>query len=49
MYSKLDHFWATGKLYFSLNKLTYQSKKTDKQGPPEIKNFHSINFDHIAI
>ena len=49
MYSKLHHCWATAKLYFSLNELTYQSKKIDKQGSPEMKNFHSIHFDHIVI
>ena len=49
MYSKLDHFRATAKLYFGLNELMYQSKKTDKQGSLEMNNFHSINFDHIAI
>ena len=42
-------FLATVKVYFSLNELTYQSKKTDKQGSPEMKSFHSINFDYIAI
>ena len=49
MYSKLHHCWATVKVYFSLNELTYQSKKTDKQGSREMKNFHLINFDYIAI
>ena len=49
MYSKLHHCWATVKVYFSLNELTYQSKKTDKQGSPEMKSFHSIHFDYIAI
>ena len=49
MYSKLHHCWATVKVYFSLNELTYQSKKTDKQGSLEMKSFHLINFDYIAI
>ena len=37
MYLKLHHCWATDKVYFSPNNLTYQSKKTDKQGSLEIK------------
>ena len=49
MYSKLHHFCATVKVHFSLNELTYQSKKTGKQGSPEMKKFYSINFDYIAI
>ena len=49
MYSELHHYWATVKAYVSLNELTYQSKKTDKQGSPEMKSFHSIHFDYIAI
>ena len=49
MYSKLHHCWATVKAYFILNELTYQSKKTDKQGPLEMKSFHSINFYYVAI
>ena len=49
MCSKLHHCWATAKANFSLNELTYQSKKTDKQGSPEMKSFHSINFDYIPI
>ena len=49
MCSKLHHYWATVKVYFSLDELTYQSKQADKQGSPEIKNFHSVNFDYIAI
>ena len=49
MYSKLHHCWATVKVYFSLNQLKYQSKKTDNQGSLEMKSFHSIKFDYIAI
>ena len=49
MNSKLPHCWATIKVYFSLNELTHQSKKTDKHGLPEMKSFHLINFDYIAI
>ena len=49
MYSKLHHCWATVKVYFSLNELTHQSKKTDKQGSPEMKNFHSVTFDYSVI
>ena len=32
----------TVKVYFSLNELTYQAKKKDKQGSLEMKSFHSI-------
>ena len=49
MYSKLNHCWATVKVYFSLKELTYQSKKTNKQRSLEMKSFHLINFDYIAI
>ena len=49
MYSKLYYCWETIKIYFNPNELTYQSKKIDKQGSPEMKNFHSVNFDYIAI
>ena len=49
MYSKLQHGSATVKVYFNLNELTYQLKKTDKQGSLEMKSFHSINFDYIAM
>ena len=49
MYLKLHHCWAAVKVHFSLNELTYQSKKTDKQGSPEMKNFHSVNFDYTGI
>ena len=40
---------ATVKVYFSVNELAYQSKKTDKQGSLEMKSFHLINIDYIAI
>ena len=49
MYSKLHHCWATVKVYFSPNVLTYKSKKTDKQGSLGIKSFHSINFNYIVM
>ena len=49
MYSKLHHCWATAKVYFILNELMYQSKKTDKQGSLEMKSFHWINLDCIAM
>ena len=49
MYSKLNHCWATVKVYFSLKELTYQSKKTNKQRSLEMKSFHLINFDCTAI
>ena len=49
MYSKLHLCSATVKVYFNLNELTYQLKKTDKQGSLEMKSFHSINFDYIAM
>ena len=49
MNSKFHHCWATVKVYFSLNELMYQSKKTDKQGSLEMKSFQLISFDYIAI
>ena len=49
MHSKLHHCWATAKVHFSLNELNYQPEETDKQGSLEMKSFHSINFDYIAI
>ena len=49
MYPKLHHCWATVEACFSLNESMYQSKKTDKEESPEMKNFHVINFDYIAI
>ena len=49
MYPKLHHCWATVEVYFSLNELMFQSKKTDKQESLEMKSFHSINFNYIAI
>ena len=49
MYSKLHLCSATVKVYFNLNELRYQLKNTDKQGSLEVKSFHSINFDYIAI
>ena len=49
MYSKLHLCSATVKGYFNLNELAYQLKKTDNQGSLEMKSFHSINFDYIAI
>ena len=36
-------------VYFTLSELTYRSNKTDKQGLLEMKSFHSINFDYVAI
>ena len=48
MYSKLHRCWTTGKVYFRLNELMYQSKKTEKQGSLKMKSFHSRNVD-IAI
>ena len=37
MYLKLHHFWATVEVYFSLNELTYESKKADKHRSLEMK------------
>ena len=49
MYSKLHHCWATAKVYFGLNEVLHQSKKTVKKGSLEMKSSRSINFDYIAI
>ena len=46
---KISSLLGTAKVYFRLNELTDQSKKTDKQGSPEIKNFYLVNFNYIAI
>ena len=38
MYLKLHHFWVTVvEVYFNLNELTYESKKTDKHRSLEMK------------
>ena len=41
--------YGSVKVYFSLNRLTNQSKKADKQGSPKMKSFYSINFDYTAL